>query len=65
MRWERHNVNPMLVLRNAVCNRRWDESWQAGVHERQARRTTARQAESQQRLSQASCWSAAPRARRG
>jgi hypothetical protein len=21
MRWHRHNVNPMLVLRNAVCNR--------------------------------------------
>src|SRR5947209_16805594 len=29
MRWERHNVNPMLVLRNAVCNRRWQETWQA------------------------------------
>jgi len=23
MRWERQNVNPMLVLRHAVCNRRW------------------------------------------
>ena len=23
MRWGRHNVNLMLVLRNAVCNREW------------------------------------------
>jgi hypothetical protein len=28
MRWERAHVNPMLVLRTAVCNERWDESWQ-------------------------------------
>src|SRR5437764_10333913 len=27
MRWGRHNVNPMLTLRNAVCNRRWQETW--------------------------------------
>ena len=25
MRWARENVNPMLALRNAVCNDRWDE----------------------------------------
>jgi hypothetical protein len=41
MRWERQNVNPMLVLRNAVCNRRWDETWTASRHERQARLTRA------------------------
>jgi hypothetical protein len=23
MRWDRQNINPMPVLRNAVCNRRW------------------------------------------
>ena len=29
MRWERAHVNPMLALRTAVCNERWDESWQS------------------------------------
>jgi hypothetical protein len=29
MHWERTNVNPMLALRNAVCNDRWDEIWAA------------------------------------
>jgi len=28
MHWERKNVNPMLALRNAVCNERWLEMWQ-------------------------------------
>ena len=28
MRWERAHVNPLLALRTAVCNERWDESWQ-------------------------------------
>jgi hypothetical protein len=27
MHWGRPNVNPLLVLRNAVCNGRWDEAW--------------------------------------
>jgi len=26
MHWERRNVNPMLALRNAICNHRWDEA---------------------------------------
>ena len=26
MHWQRTNVNPMLALRNAVCNQRWDEA---------------------------------------
>ena len=51
MRWERHNVNPMLVLRNAVCNRHWTQTWTtAGAH-RGMLRTSRRQADSQQRLS--------------
>ena len=54
MRWERQNVNPMLALRNAVCNRRWHETWAATMTQRQALRTTRRQAESQQRLARAS-----------
>ncbi len=50
MRWGRQNVNPMLVLRNAVCNRRWHETWATSMAQRQALRTQRRQAKSQQRL---------------
>lgn len=53
MRWGRQNVNPMLVLRNAVCNQRWHETWAAAVTQRQALRTSRRQADSQQRLTRA------------
>jgi hypothetical protein len=28
MHWSRLSVNPMLALRNAVCNDRWAEAWQ-------------------------------------
>lgn len=31
MHWERNHVNPMLALRNAVCNDRWREMWQQAV----------------------------------
>src|SRR5207302_9692761 len=55
MRWGRQNVNPMLVLRNAVCNRQWNERWATSVTHRQALRTSGRQAESEQRLTSA-CW---------
>ena len=58
MRWGRHNVNPMLVLRNAVCNRRWHETWTTAVAKRRTLRTSQRQAESQQRLTCA-CWTLA------
>jgi hypothetical protein len=27
MHWARRNVNPMLALRNTLCNDRWDEAW--------------------------------------
>lgn len=36
MHWARANVNPMLALRNVVCNDRWAEGWTVG----QARRRT-------------------------
>ena len=36
MHWVEVNVNPMLALRNAVCNDRWAESWT--VIEREQRR---------------------------
>ena len=29
MRWAEANLNPMLALRVALCNRRWKTSWQA------------------------------------
>jgi len=28
MHWARASVNPMLSVRNAVCNDRWEEAWQ-------------------------------------
>jgi hypothetical protein len=27
MHWARAHVDPMLALRNVVCNNRWDEAW--------------------------------------
>ncbi len=53
MRWGRQNVNPMLVLRNAVCNRQWHETWATSVAHRRALRTSRRQADGQQRLTSA------------
>jgi hypothetical protein len=33
MHWSRASVNPLLALRNAVCNDRWAEAWQqSAVH---------------------------------
>lgn len=47
MHWSRASVNPMLALRNAVCNDRWDEMWLASANEirrngRRLRPVTAR-----------------------
>src|SRR5437588_8493793 len=42
MRWDRHNVNSMLALRNGVCNRRWNETWQAARRQRQHSRQQLR-----------------------
>ena len=50
MRWAREHVNPMLALRNAVCNDRWAEVWgqieteqrrQVGVRRRERRQQRA------------------------
>jgi hypothetical protein len=27
MHWQRTHVNPMVALRNIVCNDRWEEAW--------------------------------------
>ncbi|HYA98936.1 MAG TPA: ISKra4 family transposase [Ktedonobacteraceae bacterium] len=53
MRWARQNVNPMLVLRNAVCNREWKQTWETSMAHRQTLRAKLRQAQSQQRLESA------------
>ncbi len=53
MHWQRDNVNPMLVLRNAVCNGRWDETWQAAVRQRQLSRQKQRHARTQARCERA------------
>jgi hypothetical protein len=45
MRWEPTHVNPMLALRTAVCNDRWDEAWQEVKkvqHQRQSKRRLQR-----------------------
>jgi hypothetical protein len=55
MRWQRHNVNPMLVLRNAVCNERWNQTWASSRAQRQGQHIQQRQAKGQQRL-QSACW---------
>jgi hypothetical protein len=53
MRWCRQNVNPMLVLRNAVCNREWKQTWEASRTYRHTLRSQHRQAQSHQRLESA------------
>jgi hypothetical protein len=55
MRWQRQNVNPMLVLRNAVCNERWNQAWASSRAQRQGQYIQQRQAKDQQRLQRA-CW---------
>ena len=50
MHWRRENVNPVLVLRNAVGNRQWNQTWTTSLAHRHERRTTRRQETSQHRL---------------
>jgi len=45
MHWERRHVDPMLSLRNAVCNDRWAEAWERiaqGLREQAGQRRAAR-----------------------
>ena len=55
MHWERVHVNPMLVLRNAVCNQRWQEIWQTGVTQRHMARRLDREERTTRRLTSACC----------
>jgi hypothetical protein len=59
MRWERTNVNPMLSLRNGVCNERWHETWHTAsqrrwdlLTQRRHQRTVQRQEALQEALKQ-------------
>ncbi len=36
MHWEASHVNPLLALRAAVCNQRWEEAWQDSLNEQRA-----------------------------
>jgi hypothetical protein len=62
MHWEGKNVNPVLALRNAVCNDRWDETWALVEHEHHRQRVSERYAHRKKRaaLRSASTVSAAP-----
>lgn len=49
MHWERKHVNPMLALRNAVCNDRWREMWQKALNHHRKLRALQREAQAEQR----------------
>ncbi len=53
MHWQRGHVNPVLVLRNAVCNQRWPETWQACVTQCQ---TVWRYRRAQRTDRRLACW---------
>jgi hypothetical protein len=48
MRWARENVDPMLALRNAVCNDRWAEVWEQ-IEVEQRRQVAAQRRERRQK----------------
>jgi hypothetical protein len=50
MHWAEANVNPLLALRNAVCNDRWDESWTMIEREQRSQVTARRQARCRTRV---------------
>lgn len=52
MHWERRHVNPMLALRNVVCNERWAEGWQEIVTEQRHQQHRRRQQQATQRFQQ-------------
>src|SRR5579883_1773840 len=43
MHWQESHVNPLLTLRNAVCNDRWQETWQQITTEKQRQQLLRRQ----------------------
>lgn len=49
MHWAEANVNPMLALRNAICNDRWDEVWMQIEAEQRRQERTRRLSRQRQR----------------
>jgi hypothetical protein len=49
MHWERKNVNPMLALRNAICNDRWKEMWRKAVLQHRKLQALQRSSRAEQR----------------
>lgn len=49
MHWERKHVNPMLALRNAVCNDRWQEMWQKALKQHRHQQALHRTSRVEQR----------------
>jgi hypothetical protein len=49
MHWERQNVNPMLALRNAVCNGRWQEMWRKSLQQYKKQKALSRELRTRQR----------------
>jgi len=49
MHWERTNINPMLALRNGICNERWQETWHVVVSQQQHHQAQRRTARAEQR----------------
>ncbi|GHO68447.1 hypothetical protein KSC_073390 [Ktedonobacter sp. SOSP1-52] len=52
MHWEPSNVNPMLALRDALCNQRWAEVWHQQQQRQKEDRLARREQRSQQRRAQ-------------
>jgi hypothetical protein len=48
--WKRRHVNPMLVLRNAVCNQRGPETWRNGLTHRLSTHQLRRQQRADRRV---------------
>jgi hypothetical protein len=49
MHWQRNHVNPMLALRNAVCNDRWRQMWQQALGQHRKLQALQRSARAEQR----------------
>jgi hypothetical protein len=49
MHWQRKNVNPMLALRNAVCNGRWGEMWKKALLHKRSLHTLQRSMRAEKR----------------
>ena len=65
MHWDEQNVNPMLALRNAVCNARWEEVWRQIEGEQRRQLQVRRKERRRQRTPQPSAEAVCRADRRG